>query len=71
MTFTTEGLPGILAVPAPLGQLPIPGIGFPGESKVKPLTNAQKLSKALKVCDKRSKRQRAGCERRARRKYGR
>ena len=39
--------------------------------KAKPLTRAQKLAKALKVCDKRPKKQRAGCERRARRKYGR
>jgi hypothetical protein len=33
LTFTTEGLPAVLAVPAPLGQLPIPNIAFPSQPK--------------------------------------
>jgi hypothetical protein len=35
----------------------------------KPLTQAQKLSKALKACKKKPKQQRAACDRQARRKY--
>lgn len=36
----------------------------------KPLTKAQKLAKALKACSKKPKKQRAGCQRQARRSYG-
>ncbi len=32
MTFTTEGLPSVLVVPAPLAQLAVPSIAFPGEA---------------------------------------
>jgi hypothetical protein len=48
----------------------------PAESKVvtnpkpKALTRAQKLTKALKACRKKSKRQRADCESQARKRYG-
>jgi hypothetical protein len=35
-----------------------------------PLTKAQKLAKALKACTKKPKRQRATCQRRARKQYG-
>jgi sugar lactone lactonase YvrE len=38
--------------------------------KPKVLANAQSLAKALKACEKRRTRQRARCERQARRKYG-
>jgi hypothetical protein len=39
-------------------------------TKPKPLTNAQKLAKALKACrTKRNRKQRAACERQARRRY--
>jgi hypothetical protein len=38
--------------------------------KSKPLTRAQTLSKALKTCRKKPKRQRAGCESQARKRYG-
>jgi hypothetical protein len=41
-----------------------------GCAKKKPLTRAQKLAAALKVCHKQPKRKRASCERQARRKYG-
>ena len=33
VVFTTEGLPSVLAVPAPLAQLAVPAIAFPGETK--------------------------------------
>jgi hypothetical protein len=36
----------------------------------KPLTKPQKLAKALKACRKKPKKQRASCERQARRRYG-
>jgi len=42
----------------------------PAAAKSKVLTPAQKLEKALKACPKRPKKRRAGCESRARRKYG-
>ena len=74
-TFTTLGLPVVLGVPVVLGMVAVPAIAFPEETTgvrgKGALTRAQKLAKALKVCDERSRRQRAGCERRARRKYGR
>jgi hypothetical protein len=38
--------------------------------KSKPLTRAQKLTRALKACAKRHKAQRAGCESAARKRYG-
>jgi hypothetical protein len=44
------------------------------KSKAKPLTRAQKLSKALKACkkkDKKSKKKRAACEKKAKKLYGR
>jgi hypothetical protein len=75
--FTTEGLPTVLAVPAPLGVLAMPeGVTFPQESPVgvvtpKKLTRAQQLARALKACKKkRGSKQRASCERSARKKYG-
>jgi hypothetical protein len=39
--------------------------------KPKPLTQVQKLTKALKTCKKKPKRQRSGCEKQARKRYGR
>jgi hypothetical protein len=38
-------------------------------SKPKPMTSQQRLAKALRACGKKPKRQRAGCKRRAHRKY--
>jgi hypothetical protein len=70
---------------SPLGRPPtppllaVPSIAFPSASSsvggvlaaaTKKLTNAQKLAKALKACRKKPRRQRAGCERVARRRYG-
>jgi hypothetical protein len=71
-TFTTLGLPSVLVVSPALAQLPVPSIAFPKEpSKVTPkkLTRAQQLSNALKVCKTKPKKQRASCERNARKKY--
>lgn len=45
------------------------GKGLPNPSITKSLTKAQKLGKALKACRKKPKRQRAACERKARKKY--
>ena len=39
-------------------------------AKPKPLTNAQKLARALRACQRKPKRQRATCEKQAREKYG-
>jgi hypothetical protein len=68
--FTTLGLPSVLPPPTVLAQLPVPSIKFPELVVVKPLTNAQKLANALKVCKKKPRKQRASCERSARKKYG-
>lgn len=74
--FTTTGVPAVIAVPAPLAQLPIPAIAFPKEvatttTTPKALTNAQKLTKALRVCKKdHSGSKRAKCEKAAHGKYG-
>jgi hypothetical protein len=72
VTFTTAGLPAVLFAPTVLAQLPVPNIAFPKAvttTTTKALTNAQKLASALKVCKRKPKKQRAGCERNARKKY--
>ena len=73
MSFTTAGLPEVLVSPTALARLAVPAIAFPppvpAKPAAKPLTNAQKLAKALKACKKQSKRTRASCEKQARRKY--
>jgi hypothetical protein len=72
-TFTTEGLPSLLLTPTPLALLAVPTIAFPGESKtssVRSPTNAQRLAKALKACNRKPKKKRAACRRQARKKYG-
>jgi IPT/TIG domain len=53
---------------------PSPGVGVLGTqtgktTKLKSLTNAQKLAKALKACEKKPKGKRAECEKQAHRKY--
>jgi hypothetical protein len=40
------------------------------KAKAKPLTRAQKLSAALKVCKRKPKKQRAGCQKQARKRFG-
>ncbi|MFZ1927074.1 MAG: hypothetical protein WAU42_13140 [Solirubrobacteraceae bacterium] len=49
---------------------PLPSVSAPAKGKAKPATRAQKLARALKACAGRPKRQRAACERQARRSYG-
>lgn len=48
----------------------VSSVAAPVKKTTKELTRAQKLVRALKVCRKESKRNRAGCERRARKSYG-
>jgi hypothetical protein len=74
VVFTTLGLPEVLPVPTPLAMLAVPSISFPAvvssKSTTKALTSAQKLAKALKACKKdKSKKQRATCEKQARKQY--
>ena len=49
----------------PLTAIPSPNMTI----KSKPLTKAQKLANALKVCDSKPKKQRAACKRQAHKKY--
>jgi hypothetical protein len=46
-----------------------PGAGLGKTTKLEPFENAQKLSKALKLCEKKSRKQRPSCKRRAEKKY--
>ena len=73
-TFTTPVYSNPIVQPFTLPLLAIPNIAFPEETTGRrgttALTNAQKLVKALKACEKRPRSKRAGCERQARRKYG-
>lgn len=78
-TFTTTGAPlnttfTSFALPTtPL--IAVPSATFPSEKPIakgtpKTLSNKQKLANALKACAKKPKKQRAGCQRRARKLYG-
>lgn len=63
-----------LEQPATPPQLAVPAIAFPGAPTVghqagKPVTNAQKLMKALRACRKGARKRRHVCERKARRRY--
>ena len=49
---------------------PAPAPTATANAKAKPLTRAQELAKALKACKKQPKKQRAACEKQARKKYG-
>jgi hypothetical protein len=77
-TFTTPGVPSPLASPASPPLLATTaitkessnGVKALGTPTNKPLTNAQKLSKALKACAKKPQNRRASCEQQARKKYG-
>jgi hypothetical protein len=55
--------------------VPAPGVGVLGTQvgktiKLKSLTDAQKLAKALKACEKKPKHKRAACEKQAHKQYG-
>ena len=69
-TFTTAEYPLSIIQTAPvLGTFKLPSIAPPS----KPLTKAQKLSKALEACrkqDKKNKGKRQSCEKAAKQKYG-
>jgi hypothetical protein len=68
--------PPVFAPPASIsvaGSGNFPPASPPGltpKPKPKPLTRPQLLAKALKACKKKPQRQRAGCERQARKRYG-
>jgi phosphodiesterase/alkaline phosphatase D-like protein len=75
-TFTTQGLPSVLASPTSPPLLATPSIAFPTETTgstttPKALTKTQKLAKALAVCRRdRSKSKRKTCEASAHKQYG-
>jgi hypothetical protein len=52
------------------GNVTAPGPSAAKKVKSKPLTRAQKLTRALKACAKKRQSQRAGCKRAARKRYG-
>lgn len=60
------GSPSSATFQGPGNLTPAPAV----KAKVKPLTRAQKLAAALKTCKKKPKKQRAGCEKQARQRYG-
>jgi len=66
--------PPIFATPATatfegIGNFPSPAAPVPA-GKPRPLTRAQKLSKALRACRRKHGRRRASCERQARKRFG-
>jgi hypothetical protein len=58
-TASSSSTPGVHSPGSKLGKTP----------KLEPFENAQKLSKALKLCEKKSKKQRPSCKRQAEHKY--
>jgi hypothetical protein len=85
-TFTTGGPAPSPPAPAPEGaapesKTPASSTAYPLLTGIKPvpmppvpikkkLTRAQQLAKALATCNRKPKKQRAGCKRQARKKYG-
>jgi NHL repeat len=70
--FTTPTFGAAIVQPAAPQLLSFPMFAFPTEPRVtapKPLTNAQKLAKALKACKRKPKRKRAACVRQAHKRY--
>jgi hypothetical protein len=63
-------LPPVFATPPSNTYNGVGNLNAAATAKVKPLTRAQKLTKALKACRKKAKRKRMVCERQARGKYG-
>jgi hypothetical protein len=73
-TFTTPAYSAPIVLPSALPLIGAPSIAFPTETGSVPvigktLTNAQKLASALKACKKKAKHLRAGCEKRAHKRY--
>lgn len=75
MAFTTLGVPSAIGQPLVVPLLATPDVAFPPETVAvatvtkKASTRARKLAAALKACRTKAKGRRAGCERRARKKY--
>jgi phosphodiesterase/alkaline phosphatase D-like protein len=76
-TFSTPAFPTLVKALAAPPLVATPAIAFPtgsqentGTVTTKGLTNAQKLAKALKACAKEPKKQRAACQKQARKRYG-
>ncbi|HEX3517958.1 MAG TPA: hypothetical protein VHT29_02880 [Solirubrobacteraceae bacterium] len=75
--FTTSALTSPIAIPGAPAAVPYPSIAELNAKEAsetpkpsKPLTRAQKLQKALKLCRKDPKKRRQTCERKARKQYG-
>jgi DNA-binding beta-propeller fold protein YncE len=67
---TPVGAPAAAAFSSMTGLTPTPAPKATTKPKPKALTNAQKLSQALKACRKQVKKKRAGCKAKARKIYG-
>jgi hypothetical protein len=70
-SFTTSSFPGFPTIAAvPVIALPVaPAPTKPTTAVPKKLTNAQKLTAALKACAKKPKGKRAGCQKQARKRF--
>ena len=74
LTFTTQGLPGVLSAPITPTLLAVPAIPFPNSAPAtngtrKKTSRARSLSAALNACKKKAPGKRAACERRARKQH--
>jgi hypothetical protein len=67
--FATGTFPSVIAAPASVQLVPTP-VEVKPPPPPKPETNAQKLTKALKLCKKQPKKKQAACDRKAKNKYG-
>jgi hypothetical protein len=67
---TPVGAPAAAAFSSVTGLTPTPAPKATTKPKPKALTNAQKLSQALKACKRQVKKKRAGCKAKARKTYG-
>lgn len=72
-SLEVTSIPGITQ-PATAPSIAFPSIAFPAEPSPPPagkrLTNAQRLAKALKACNRKPSAQRVRCKKQARKKYG-
>ncbi len=59
VSFTTQGLPSVLSLPAPLAQLPVPSIVFPAAVTTPKTKTPVKKAKKKKKKPKKTKRKRA------------
>jgi hypothetical protein len=64
------GSPGSLSLSGAGNLTPPANVSPPSPIKPKALTGAQKLARALRACAKKPRKQRAGCETQARKRYG-